>query len=325
MVGLVIRDVWRDCGRHERWLRHRLGTMRAVVTGAGGFLGEHLLRALLEGGHQVTALLRPGGSRPICDVPCEEADLAGGAVPAGVFGGADVVFHLAALYSEGEADTASMRAVNVGGTEAVLDAAARADVSRVVHCSTMGTCAPVHGEEAITERGRPDPSASSPYHRTKLEAEDLALRERRLEVVVVNPAAPVGAFDRRPTVTGARILDILEGRWPRLLQGPVNHVCAAACVRGMVLAAEKGTPGERYLLGGEDLGPDELLRRVARAAGSEVPRRPWLWRLRGKGRPAPGGFPVDDRKARRELGHDAADLDAAFVSAVDWFRSSSRS
>ena len=157
---------------------------------------------------------------------------------------------------------------------------------------------------------------------TKLEGEELALAEDRIEVVVVNPAAPVGRFDRKPTVTGQRIRDIAEGRWPRLLAGPVNHVSATACVRGMLLAGKRGRPGERYLLGGEDVPPEELLARVAGAAGRSIPRRPFLWRLCGKGRPSAGSLSIDDSKARRELGYDPGNLEAAFRDAVSWFQGS---
>lgn len=294
--------------------------MHVAVTGAAGFLGEHLVR-LLQGDaeHLVTGIIRPGGARPATGVDCKEADLAGSGLPDGTFAGVDLVVHLAALYSERQADLSAMRAVNVGGTRAVLDAAARDGVPRVVHCSTMGTCAPARHGGAATEDDRIDPAGASPYHVTKLEGEDVALAEGRVEVVVVNPSAPVGPFDRRPTVTGRRIRAIVEGRWPRLMSGPVNYVCAQACVRGMLLAGERGRPGERYLLGGEDVLPGDLVARVAAAAGRPPPRRPLLWRLRGKGRPTPGSLSVDDRKARRELGYAPGNLQAAFEAAARWF------
>ncbi|NRA95765.1 MAG: NAD-dependent epimerase/dehydratase family protein [Planctomycetes bacterium] len=295
--------------------------MRVVVTGAAGFLGENLVRVLLEEpGHTVSGLVRPGGASPAVEVPCSEVDLAAGALPGGVFAGIDLVIHLAGLYSARATDLGAMRLTNVAGTRAVLDAAVRDGVSRVVHCSTMGTCVSIEQAGPATEDDRIDPAAASPYHVTKLEGEELALAEDRIEVVVVNPAAPVGRFDRKPTVTGQRIRDIAEGRWPRLLAGPVNHVSATACVRGMLLAGKKGRPGERYLLGGEDVPPEELLARVAAAAGRSIPRRPFLWRLRGKGRPSAGSLSIDDSKARRELGYDPGNLEAAFRDAVSWFQ-----
>lgn len=295
--------------------------MHVAVTGAAGFLGENLVRVLLEKPqYEVVGLVRAGGESANVAVPCSEIDLTTGALPDGVFSGVEMVVHLAGLYSERAADLAAMRATNVSGTRAVLDAAVRDGVRRVVHCSTMGTCAPGKPGAPATEADRIDPGAASPYHLSKLEGEEVALAEERVEVVVVNPAAPVGRFDRKPTVTGRRILDIAEGRWPRLLAGPINHVSATSCVEGMLQAGEKGRPGERYLLGGEDVAPEALLARVADAAGVLPPRRPLLWRLRGKGKPSPGSLMVDDSKARRELGYDPGSLDAAFRDAVAWFR-----
>ena len=162
----------------------------------------------------------------------------------------------------------------------------------------------------------------SDYNRSKLLGEREVLRRRSdLEVVVVNPAAPVGAWDSKPTVTGARIRDVVRGIWPRLLAGPVNHVSAAACALGMVQAFRAGRPGERYLLGDRDLGPEEFVAKVAAAAGREPPTRSLMMRLRGQYRPSPGAFPVDAGKARRELDWDPGDLDAAIKEAASWFAS----
>ena len=166
-----------------------------------------------------------------------------------------------------------------------------------------------------------DHESTSAYHLTKLEGEDIALEFDGVEVVVVNPSAPVGDLDWKPTVTGRRILDVMNGRWPRQMVGPVNYVCASACVRGMMAAAERGMPRERYLLGGlDELRWDDFLERVAQAAGCAIPKRSLLWRLRGKGLPSPGHLSLDISKARRDLDYDPGDLDQALARAVAWFR-----
>jgi len=297
--------------------------MDVAVTGVSGFLGAHLVRVLLEQGHRVRGLARPGRTCPDLEgleLQILSGDLELGDVPDGFFDGAEVVLHLAAIYSERASDEGLMNRVNVLGTRAVLEGAVRHGVPRVLHCSTMGSCAPATHGGSATEADRPDPELSSPYNRTKLAAEDLALSFEGVEVVVANPAAPVGAYDRKPTVTGRRVRDVVRGQWPRLLAGPVNHVPARACARGLWLAATRGVPGERYLLGGENLDPEAFLERLARAADREVPRRGLWLRFRGKGRPAPGSLAIDDTKARRALGYESGDLDAAFTEAAHWFR-----
>lgn len=303
--------------------------MRIAVTGAGGFLGAHVVRALLDDGVTVRAILRSEGApAPALDgLPVEKAGADLGVVaelPADLFAGCDGVIHLAAAYAEGAGAEALLQAVNVDGTARVLRAAAVARVPRVVHCSSMGTCVTPGLQRPVTEADTIDPGhpGLSPYNRSKLLGELEALTTSDgPEVVVVNPSAPVGAWDLKPTVTGARIRDVVQGRWPRLVAGPVNHVSASACARGMVQAFRCGRPGERYLLGGEDVGPDAFVARVSQAAGRPAPRRSLVQRLRGKGRPSPGAFMVDATKARRELHWDAGDLDAAFGEAASWFAS----
>jgi dihydroflavonol-4-reductase len=254
------------------------------------------------------------------EVALIEGDLADGEIPRAFTAGADLVIHLAALYAEGTEQTNPMFAVNVMGTGALLGAACAAGVPRFLHCSTMGTCAPTSDGEPATEADRIDLARTSAYHLTKVAGEDLASRTEGIDVVIVNPAAPVGAFDLKPTVTGQKVRDVVEGRWPRLLAGPVNHVSARGCAEGIVAAAEHGRPGERYLLGGEELAPEAFIERVAQAASVPPPRRSLWMRLCRKGRWSPGSFRIDDGKARRELGYDPGDLDDAFREAASWFK-----
>lgn len=295
-----------------------------AVTGGAGFLGGHIVRLLLAEGNRVSVLLHPGGDRRSLeglDVECVEGDLDDGGVPKSFLAGAEAVIHAAALYSERAEDRVHMERVNVGGTRAVLEAAIGSGVRRAVHVSTMGTCAPRPDGRPATEADRVEIGpATSGYVRTKRAAEDVALAVRGLEVIVVNPSAMAGAGDAKPGVTGRRILEILAGRHPRLVRGVVNHVPVSAAARGVLLALDRGRPGERYLLGGEDLPSREFLHRVAAAGGVPIPRRPWRDRLRSA-LPGPDfNLAIDDTKARRELGHAPGDLDAAFREAAAWFR-----
>ena len=298
-------------------------SMLVAVTGGSGFLGAHVVRRLLARGDRVRVLVRPAGDRRnLAGLPVETVDglLGEGPLGPGFPGSADLVIHLAAVLPGMSADEPTLFRVNVEGTRAVLEAARRDRVPRFLHVSTIGTCAPAPGGRPATEADRPEVTRLSAYARSKLAAEDLALGFRGLEVVAGLPAAPVGAWDRRPTVTGERVRAVLEGRWPDLLPGPVNHVPARGCAEGLLLVAAHGCPGARYLLGGENLAPEEFVARVAGAGAVPPPGRPLLDRLRRwRSRPL-AGLAVDDRRAREELGYRPGDLDEAFREAAAWFR-----
>jgi dihydroflavonol-4-reductase len=173
-----------------------------------------------------------------------------------------------------------MHAVNVQGTRAVLDAALRGTRRRVVHTSTCATCGPVRGRPA-TERDLPPPAERGvPYKRTKLEGERLALRAAQdgAEVIVVNPTVPVGSGDLRPTPTGKMIADVARGRARGYLaRSALNVVAVQDVARGHVIAFERGRPGERYLLGGDNLSVREVFAIIAQTAGLRPPRVPVPW------------------------------------------------
>lgn len=298
--------------------------MIVAITGGSGFLGAHLVRALLARGARVRVLAREGGDRAnLAGLPLEIVDgTLDGPLPDGFLHGADALLHAAAVFQDA-AHPERLRAVNVEGTRRVLDFAARAGIRRVVHVSTMGTCTPAHEHRASTEADTVPLDRASRYVLTKLEGERLALARTDLEVVVVNPGAPIGPFDRKPTVTGARILQVLRGRRPELPPGPVNYLPASACAEGILRALDRGRAGERYLLGGEHVGAEDFVRRVAALAGIATPRPRLGKRLRGLLGLRPAGPPhlmIDDAKARRELGHTAGDLDHAIRDAIDDFR-----
>ena len=233
--------------------------MRALVTGASGFVGAHVARTLAERGAEVRA---------------ERVELLDGDALARAAAGCDAVFHVAALYSY-RADPGMIERVNVEGTRNVIEACLRTGVRRLVHTSTAGTCGPVPGREANEADEPPDWELAVPYKRTKLAAERLVLAAARngLDAVVVNPTAPVGDGDRKPTPTGRMIAGVARGR----IKGYVpttglNVVDVRDVAVGHVLAHERGARGERYLLGGVNLALRDLFGAIADLAGVARPR-----------------------------------------------------
>ncbi len=232
--------------------------MKVHVTGASGFVGSH-----------VSAALRSHGA----DVRDERVELLDRSALERAFAGCDAVVHVAALYSF-DARAEELERVNVAGTENVLAACAAAGVRRLVHTSTAGTCGPVPGRPASEEDGPPEHELVVPYKRTKLAAEErvLAAAADGLDAVVVNPTAPVGEGDRKPTPTGRMIAGVASGRIPAYVASGLNVVDVRDVARGHVLALERGRAGERYLLGGVNLTLAELFAAIARIAGRARPR-----------------------------------------------------
>ena len=314
--------------------------MRALVTGAGGFIGEHLVTKLLDGGADVRAF---GHDAPHdSDADFVVGDIRDRDAVRRALVGCDAVFHLAAVYSFYRRDAAQMRSVNVEGTRIVLSEALRGPRRRIVHTSTCATCGPVRGR-ASTERDLPPPrELAIPYRRTKLDGERLALQAVRdgADVVIVNPTVPVGPGDRRPTPTGKMVADVAHGRTLGYLASSVLNVVAVEDVAaGHVDAFEHGRAGERYLLGGENLTIREVFAIVARTAGLPPPRLPVPWAvayaaaraatgaLRPLGREPEllvldevrsGRLPhvFDDSKARAELGYVSRPAADALVAAT---------
>jgi dihydroflavonol-4-reductase len=228
--------------------------VKVYVSGATGFVGGHVARELRERG---------------ADVRDERVDLLDRAGLERAVAGCEAVVHVAALYSY-DASAELHERVNVEGTRTLLHAAAAAGVRRFVHCSTAGTCGPAPGRPATEEDEPPAWELEVPYKRTKLAAERLALEAN---AVVVNPTTPVGEGDARPTPTGRMIADVATGRIRAFVATTgLNVVDVRDVARGHALALERGDPGERYLLGGVDLGLEELFAAVARLAGRPRPR-----------------------------------------------------
>lgn len=284
--------------------------MRVYVTGGGGFVGGHVVRALRERG---------------ADVRDERVDLLDGPGLERALAGCDALVHVAALYSY-DAPEHELERANVEGTRTVLAAAARAGVTRIVHTSTAGTCGPVAGRPA-TEADAPPPwELKVPYKRTKLEAERLALAAG---AIVVNPTTPVGDGERRPTPTGRMVAGVARGRIRGYVASTgLNVVDVRDVGVGHALALERGRPGERYLLGGVDVPLAELFASLAALAGRPRPRIRVPYAAaraaaalglvnRNEVRLARLPMYFSSAKAERELGYRAGPIEPALRRAVD--------
>ena len=319
-----------------------------LVTGATGFIGGHVARTLLGRGYSVRALVRPGQTMTWRHEALSVAlgDVRDEAAMRQAVEGCDGVVHTAALYTFW-APRRLMHDVNVRGTRNVLQAAVDAGVERIVHTSTVGTIAlRSDGTPADETEDATPKEMAGPYKRTKFEAEQVA---RRLAwagapVVIVNPTAPVGPGDVKPTPTGRVVLDFLRRSLPAYIDTGLNFVDVADVAEGHVLALERGKPGERYLLG--NLAGNMTLREVLlvleEITGLPGPRwrLPWAVALAAayldrvvegallrrepriplEGvRTARKPVWVDCSKAVRELGLPQRPVREALRQAVEWF------
>jgi dihydroflavonol-4-reductase len=250
------------------------------VTGATGFLGSSVARALVARGHRVMALARPETPRGLLDglpVAFTPGDLIDPASLALGIAGCDAVIHCAADYRIFVPDPAAMFAVNVGGTEAVMRAAMAAGVRRIVHVSSVATLKPRADGSPATEADAATPEqAIGPYKRSKTEAERLVERmvlHEGLPATIVNPSTPIGPRDSRPTPTGRLILEAARGKMPAYVETGLNLVHVEDCAAGIVAALEHGRLGDRHILGGWDVGLAELLGYIAGRYGRRAPFR----------------------------------------------------
>jgi dihydroflavonol-4-reductase len=233
--------------------------MNCFVTGASGFVGANLVHELIARGHRVKALLRPNSDRRGIvglDVEHVPGDVSDRAVLAHAMRGCDWCFHVAASYHLWLRDYAPMYAANVEGTRNVIEAAASAGCSRIVYTSTVGCIGlpkELNGKLEPTDETTPvcETQMSNHYKRSKWRAEVLAreLAAQGLPVVIVNPSAPIGPRDVKPTPTGQVVVDFLNRQMPAYLDTGLNWVHVRDVAMGHILAAERGRVGERYILG----------------------------------------------------------------------------
>jgi dihydroflavonol-4-reductase len=315
-----------------------------LVTGASGFLGWHVARVLSERGHRVRALCRPASQIRELDVERVTGDLRDPESLARAIAGCELVFHVAADYRLWSKHPQELYRSNVDGTRNLLEAAAHARVERVVYTSTVGCIGMPQDRPGDENTPVSIKDMVGHYKRSKWLAEQVALEKARagLPVIVVNPTAPVGDHDWKPTPTGKIILDFLRKKLPAFVDTGLNLVDARDTAVGHLLAAEHGRPGERYILGSENLTLEQILNGLALIANQPAPKMkiPYAvayatgvitttWaNLSGREPIAPlegvrmarKKMFVTHAKAAHELGFSPGPADAALRRAVDWFR-----
>lgn len=328
--------------------------MNCFVTGASGFIGANLVHELVARGHRVKALIRPGGNlRELqgADFERVEGDVGDRAALAKEMQGCEWCFHAAASHHLWLPDYAPMYAANVDGTRNVLEGAVEAGCSRIVYTSTVGCIGlpgTSNGQATPTDETTPvsEEEMNNNYKLSKWKAELIAreMAARGAPVVIVNPSAPVGSRDAKPTPTGRIILDFLDRRMPAYVDTGLNWVHVRDVAVGHILAAEKGRVGERYILGNAEGNWTmiEALKVLAEIAGLPAPKIqvPYflalatahageaLSRLTGKPPRAPlAGVRMakhkmffSPAKAIRELGLPQTPPKQALADAVEWFR-----
>jgi dihydroflavonol-4-reductase len=322
--------------------------MKVFITGATGFVGANLVRALLASGYQVRALVRPGAdTRNIAGLRVEqvEGDLSDKQRLTSAMKGCQALFHVAAHYSLWRADANAIYRSNIEGTRNVLEAAETAGVERVVYTSSVAALGvPPPGRVANEQTQTKLEELVSDYKKSKFLAEQEALRRARAgqHIVIVNPTTPIGPYDIKPTPTGQIVLRFLNRQMPAYVNTGLNLIDVEDVARGHVLALERGKPAERYILGNRNITLKQMLDILSQITGHPSPRvrlphliplvaayiDEGLFARLGK-RPSISIYSVqmsrhamyyDSSKAVRELGLPQSQIEVALEKAVRWFR-----
>ena len=322
--------------------------MTILVTGATGFVGSHVTRQIVNAGHTVRVLVRSSSNLKLLEglfVERVEGDLRDPTSLDRAMQGVRRVFHLAADYRLWTRNPEEIYQSNVEGTRLLLEAARRARVERVVYTSTVATIAvPTHDGALPNEKTCATiEQMIGHYKRSKFLAEQEAVKAASADVpvVIVNPTAPVGPGDWKPTPTGRIILDFLNGKMPAYVDTGLNVVAVEDVAAGHLVAAEHGRVRERYILGGRNMTLKEILDALAKIAGRPAPRvkmphavalaagyaDQWFSRLTGREPQIPvegvkmsrHRMFVESDKAERELGYRPSSVEAALERAVRWY------
>ncbi|MGH8220735.1 MAG: hopanoid-associated sugar epimerase [Steroidobacteraceae bacterium] len=323
--------------------------MKALVTGASGFVGAAVARVLLARGWETRCLVRPTSSRRNLEGLSVEAvlgDLTDASSLDRALEPCDALFHVAADYRLGVRDPSELYRANVDGTRNVLEAARRAGVARIVYTSSVATIGiPADGAPGDEQTPVRLEDMIGHYKRSKFLGEEVAREWARgsgAHVVIVNPSTPIGPGDVKPTPTGQIIVDAARGRTPAYVDTGLNVVHVDDVAEGHLLALERGRSGERYILGGEDLTLRAILTRIADLVGGKPPRirlphavvLPIAYLAEGYSRVTgrPTRVTVEgvrmsrkrmffsSAKAVRELGYRWRPPREAFADAIRWFR-----
>lgn len=323
--------------------------MTTLVTGASGFIGSAVLRSLLQAGHEVRVLLRAQSDRRNIEglpVSVVTGDLVDRASLERAVAGCEALFHVAADYRIWVPNPDDIYLINVTGTRDLMLAAGSAGVRRVVYTSSVATLG-LNGDRSPSNEDTPVTLAEmiGHYKRSKFLAEQEVhklVQEAGLPAVIVNPSAPVGPRDIKPTPTGRLVLDAAKGRMPAYVDTGLNVVHVDDVGTGHVLAFERGRIGQRYILGARNMTLIEILQAIAQISGQRPPRlrlppnmilpvaylsEIWARLTGGEPRISVDGlrlarkymfFSID--KAKRELGFDPRPVEEALRDAIGWFR-----
>ena len=320
-----------------------------LVTGASGFVGAAVARALLKRGRKLRVLVRPQSDRRNLaglEVEPRIGSLEDAASLAAAIEGCGALYHVAADYRLWVKDESAMYRANVDGTRRLMEEALAQGVARIVYTSSVATL-------GIVGDGTPSNETTTstlgdmigPYKRSKFMAEEVVrdlVGQRGLPAVIVNPSTPVGPGDVKPTPTGRMIVDAASGKMPAFVDTGLNIVHVDDVAEGHLLAEERGAVGERYILGGDDMTLAEILKRIALLTGRKPPTIsipiPAIWplavvteawaRISGKEplltldglRMAKKKMYFSSAKAQRDLGYRARPAQDALAEAVVWFR-----
>jgi dihydroflavonol-4-reductase len=322
---------------------------RVLVTGASGFVGSAVLRALAGKGLTLRALVRVSSPRTNLeelDVELAEGDMRNPADMERALAGVDRLYHVAADYRLWARDPGEIIRANLEGTRTVMQAALAGGVKRIVYTSSVATLRAGDAGADVDETSPLGPGeAVGAYKESKVVAERLVERmvaEQGLPAVIVNPSTPIGPRDVKPTPTGRILVEAAQGRIPAFIDTGLNLVHVDDVARGHLLAMDKGVTGQRYILGGENVSFARMLAEIAALAGRKaptvrlprIPLYPLAWAAEAVAQ-VTGKEPFVTRdalkmashhmfftsaKAQRELGYGARPYVEALADALIWFR-----
>jgi dihydroflavonol-4-reductase len=323
--------------------------MRIFVTGATGFVGSHVARSLGAAGAELRLLTRKTSRTEHLEGLAAElvtGDLLAPETLRGAISGCDALVHVAADYRLWVPDPKTMYAANVDGTKALLQLARETGVGRVVYTSSVATMGFL-SDGTVVDEETPVSIANmiGHYKRSKFLAEQEAIAAARLgqRVVILNPTTPIGSDDAKPTPTGRIVVDFLNRKFPAYVDTGLNLVDVRAVAAMHVAALDRGTSGERYILGGENLTLKQILDRMAAMTGLPSPTMKvphavamtfaffdeWITgRMLGREpratveavRMGKKKMFASSAKAERDLGFQMVPVDSALRVAIDWFR-----